>query len=144
MSFCPSCEGLGTRLRNLESGSGGDCCQPDIVPQKWTLETNAAEFTPAVVIPVNDFSVIYFEFHAVARAADGTSRAGFRRSGVVYREGGAVILQNASWHTEFTSKSLPAYNVGYTEGASTFTLNVLPPTANSIRWSGLILVHGVS
>jgi hypothetical protein len=134
MSFCSTCEGLGTRLRNLENGSGG----------VWTLETNQNTFVTAVTVPVTDWSVLYFEFWAVCRSADSLNRAGFKRSGLVYKNGGAVLMQGPTWHTDFTSKSDKLYDVGFILGASDLTLGVIPATSDLVKWSGTLFVRTVS
>jgi hypothetical protein len=134
MSFCSTCEGLGTRLRNLENGSGG----------VWTLETNQNTFVPAVTVPVSDWSVLYFEFWAVCRAADGSGRAGFKRSGVIYKEGGTVLMQGPNWHTDFTSKSEKSYDVSFILGTSNITLGVIPAISGLVRWSGSLNVRTIS
>ena len=110
----------------------------------WSLETNQNTFVPAVVVPVSDWSVLYFEFRAVCRSADGIGRAGFKRTGVVYKNTGAVLMQGPTWHAEFTSKSDKAYDVGFVLGASTLTLGVVPAVAGLVKWSGSLYVRSVS
>jgi hypothetical protein len=134
MSFCSTCEGLGTRLRNLENGSSG----------VWNVETNQNTFVPAVTFPVSDWSVLYFEFWAVFRSEDGLARGGFKRSGVVYKNDGTVLMQGPTWHTDFTSKSDKNYDVSFILGSNNITLGVISATSNTVRWSGTLTTRTVS
>lgn len=109
----------------------------------WSLETNQNTFAPAVQVLVADWSVLYFEFRAVCRAADGSGRAGFKRSGVVYREGSDVLMQGPTWQADFTVRSHPLYNVSFVLGASDLIFGVVPAVSGLVKWSGSLHLRKV-
>jgi hypothetical protein len=107
------------------------------------VETNANTFQTCYTINIPDPSVNSVEFEVIARKTDGTDRACFKRSMVVYCQSSSAQLQGSGWQSDFTVKSSNGFNVSYTLGTSSITFNVKSPTSDNYRWSGSIRLQSI-
>lgn len=126
-----ACEALGSRLRALESVLLQTCKQNF----SFGVVTVSGGFTEALSIPVADGQVAMIDFEVVCRSADGAARAAFKRTGLFYREGGAVQIQRI-WHTMLTEKSHLTFDVDYVLTATAVKLRVRAPSSAPVSWSG--------
>src|SRR5690606_9127653 len=87
--------GIGTdtpgALLELKSHSSANAT--GLQTDTFYVETSSTSFETAVVVPIDDPSVVKIEFVATAREADGSNRASFKRSGVFYRQASNVQVQ---------------------------------------------------
>lgn len=107
----------------------------------WRITTNTMVSTTVYVILIDDPSVVRFEFTAVARAQDGSSRASFKRTGFGYRESSNSQLQGNKWQSDYTIKSDNDYDVSYQLTPTSIILKVTSPTASSIDWTGSVVIE---
>lgn len=142
------CSGLGSRLRDIEasivSGGGGSVSgDPCSAITFNTLTTTTTSFVVAATIPILPNSVVYIDLDAIARQTDGAGRAAFKRIGLFYRNGGAVLTDEL-WHSIFTQESDKLFNVDYVLLASSIQLRVKAASAVATNWQVCVHVSRVS
>lgn len=131
------CRGLGSRLRDLETSSPtAVTCKTNY---RFDVTTASPDITLAISLSIPDQHVAFVEFEAFARQVDGAGRAAFQRSGLFYREGGAVQIQKF-WHTITTMRSALGFDVSYTLQPSQVDFMIKAPAANSVTWNGCLHV----
>lgn len=110
------------------------------------IETFAATFDDtnlnniySYIVPINKVCLITVTF--IGR--EGTQeRCGFRRTLVVYREGGIVqVLKN--WQSDFTMKSNKNFDVSYNVVMDTVHFKVKNANPNETNWSGHIEIEAI-
>lgn len=69
MSFCPTCEGLGTRLRNLENPQGS-------VPGTFSFSSQISAVTSGVTVDLLTYAIPEFENFFLQRVEFGGSNIG--------------------------------------------------------------------
>lgn len=97
---------------------------------------------PLLAIPINQNSVMKVQITVFARAADGSGRAVFTRTGLFYRENSNVQIQR-EWQTDFTDKSDVNYNVSYSLGVSQLQINVKSAVSTDTYWTGHIILEAL-
>lgn len=130
-----SCNGLGSRLRQIEAelgGLGGEICQ-----DFNNVVTDSNVFETLVDIPVPLNASIRIKFGVLAKSADDSHHAMFERLGHFYRVDGAVQAQSF-WETSATDKSHPGFDVDYVLGADKVTLRLKSPVTDEVVWSGQV------
>lgn len=106
------------------------------------VETNNNSFNNAIVIAIDDPSVVKIEFHAFARQADGQNRGAFERSALFYRESSNTQIQG-NWQSSFTQKSDTNIDVTYTLSATSVTFKVRSASSDLTKWSGHVKIQKI-
>lgn len=109
--------------------------------ETWGAVTASSGFEVCYTLAISDFSVVSFEFSAIARKVDGTARASFKRSGLVYKESSNVIMQGTTWQSDFTIKSDTNFDIDYELTSNSLILKIKSSDSSPTEWSGSIIVE---
>jgi hypothetical protein len=110
--------------------------------ETFSLVTTANTMQPLIAVPINQNSVMKVQITVIARLADGTGRAVFTRTGLFYRENSNVQAQRI-WQTDFTDKSDPLFDIGYSLGVTTLTINVKSSVIADTYWTGHVQLEAL-
>jgi len=110
--------------------------------ETFSLTTAANTPQPLIAVPINQNSVVKVQITVFARAADGSGRAIFTRTGLFYRENSNVQIQR-EWQTDFTDKSDMNYNISYTLGVNQVQINVKSAVSTDTYWTGHIQIEAL-
>lgn len=110
--------------------------------ETFSLLTQDSTPLPLISVPINQNSVMKVQITVIARLADGTGRAVFTRTGLFYRENSNVQAQR-TWQTDFTDKSDPAFDIGYSMGVGTLTINVKSSVVADTYWTGHVQLEAL-
>ena len=138
--------GIGTSapLLHVEQKSHVSANASGLAQSTFYVETNASSPQIAISYSLPDPCVAMVEFSATARAADGSSRATFKRSGLFYRQASNVQIQAPGWQSDLTLKSVAGYNVTYSLVVGDVNFNVKSPTSDSVRWTGYLRIQVIN
>ena len=129
------CEGLGTRLKLLEASTLVTCK----VAHKFELTTSDDLFNDAYRLVVPGNQIAFVEYEVACRQGDGTERAAFKRVALYYRDGGSVQIQRF-WHTLFTVRSVPDFDVDFQLEPDAVQFRVKAATSQDTFWIGCVHV----
>lgn len=110
--------------------------------ETFSLLTQDSTSLPLLAVPINQNSVVKVQVTVFARAADGSGRAVFTRTGLFYRENSNVQIQR-EWQTDFTDKSDVNYNVSYSLGVNQLQINVKSAVSTDTYWTGNITIEAL-
>lgn len=109
--------------------------------ETWGAVTASSSFEICYVLSVSDFSVVSFEFSAIARKIDGTARASFKRSGLIYRESSNVTMQGLTWQSDLTIKSNINFDIDYELTSNSLILKIKSSDPLPTEWFGSIIIE---
>lgn len=109
--------------------------------ETWTVNTATPSYVQAYSVTLSDPSVVRFDFVAMANQDDGTGRASFTRSGVIYRSSSNVQIEGQTWQSNHTVKSNNGFNVTYQLTPTAIIFKVKAPTGSDVTWMGHIIVE---
>lgn len=92
-------------------------------------------FQPLKTYAIPDNTVVRLEVTLTSRQGGG-NRAIFRRTALLFKQGGSVQIQGPTWLTDQTVKSAPTIDVGFDLGASSITLKAKNAVASNMTWLG--------
>lgn len=107
----------------------------------FAVTSSVDTFVEAYGMTLTNGQVAKVSFHVTCRQANGLERASFTRSALFYREGGNVQVQGVDWQSDFTSKSLPGFEVDYDMGVNTISFKVRNAAVAETFWSGHVEVE---
>lgn len=134
--------GLDTPLNHFHQKSHTGFDGSGLRQETYSLSTNSTSAQSAFSIPIAQNTVVKVEFTAIARQANGTGRAVFKRTGIFYREGSNVQIQRF-WQTDITEKSDSNFNVTYSLGVGDLGLNVKSAVGTETYWTGHVKIEAV-
>jgi hypothetical protein len=137
--------GLGTAApnRHFEQKSHVSNNATGLQQETFYVETNSSAPQVCYALPIEDPSVYSVQIQFTARTTDGTKRAAFTRSMLVYRESSSVQIQGLGWQSDLTVKSDLDFNVSYLLTASAIIFKVKAPTIDQCQWTGAIRLQAV-
>jgi hypothetical protein len=121
------------------SGYAGSGTQLD----SFAVTTNDTNLNNIYSLLLQDGSAVKVTFEVTGRQGDGAQRTSFTRSALFYKEGGNVLIEGATWQSDFTAKSTPAFDIKYTLGINTVTFKVRAANASATYWIGNIKIEAL-
>lgn len=121
------------------SGYTGSGLQID----SFAVTTNDTNLNSIYSLVLQEGSIVKVTFEVTGRQSDGAQRTSFTRSALFYKEGGNVCIQGATWQSDFTSKSAPAFDIKYTLGIATVNFKVKAANATTTYWIGNIKIEAL-
>lgn len=133
------CSGLGSRLKQIESATITTC--GEVYPIDPFLTSNAS-FNNFFTQSVPDLTVMRVDVEVWCRVGDGSGRASFSRTGLFYREGGAVQSVH-HWVDNHSIRSDKNFDLDYVLSATTVSFRVKSKDTTSATWKGCVHVYRV-
>jgi hypothetical protein len=107
----------------------------------FALTTNSTVTSNLYGITLTNGSVVKVTLEVTGRQSDGSERCSFARSGLFYKQGGNVMIQGPTWQSDFSAKSNNLFNISYSLGVNTLSLNVKAANSMSTYWTGNIKIE---
>lgn len=107
------------------------------------IQTNVFAYQTIFTFPTGFDSTHQIKAELVARKADGTEHASFKRTGLVWNEASVVSLYRIP-HSDHTLKTTVQFDVRYLISGTDVNIQVRSPNADTAYWRGRVCVISVS
>ena len=123
-----------TNLRLMPNGSGGVQFAVDPGEIRNTVSTSDATETTLANIAIPDNTVMLIEARVVGRRTNSSSRAGYFRRALVYRQAGGAATIEGQVQTNFTQEFNPQWNATIDVSGNSARIRVTGIAGATINW----------
>jgi len=109
----------------------------------FTATVSVGTYQSVKTYAIASGKVFRYDIIFLARQLDGSHRAMFKRTGVFYKSGASVSIQDKTWHTDQTIKSSPSLDVKFLLGVADITLQVKNAVASPTIWLGKVIIDTI-
>lgn len=108
----------------------------------WRKQTTTGSNSNGPVLELPDNSAVLVKSRVVGVKSDGSDRAGYERTAVIYRDGGGATIQG-SVGAPFTEESNATWNSTIIVGSNQFAPQVAGDTSTTVNWRGILEVVSI-